>query len=164
MQKDIILKMVLDAWHQYIKRTDDFFRELSDADLEKHIAPGKNTARYLLGHLTAVHDRMLPLLDLGSQLHPEITDDFERNPDGEHLSRYSASDLRAWWTEVNATLNNRMAALTFEQWFERHTAVSEVDFQKEPHRNRLNVIINRTNHLAWHYGQLLLIRGGREEG
>jgi hypothetical protein len=158
MQQDIILKMVLDAWHQYIKRTDDFFREISDTDLEKQIAPGKNTVRYLLGHLTAVHDRMLPLLDLGAQLHPELTDDFERNPDGEHLAKYSAADLRAWWSEVNTTLNNRIVTLTFEQWFERHTAVSDGDFQKEPHRNRLNIIINRTNHLAWHYGQLLLVK------
>jgi hypothetical protein len=36
-------------------------------------------------------------------------------------------------------------------WFSRHMLVSPEDFAKEPHRNKLNVIINRTNHMANHY-------------
>jgi hypothetical protein len=36
--------------------------------------------------------------------------------------------------------------------------ISEQDFAKEPMRNKLNVLINRTNHLAYHYGQLRLIK------
>jgi hypothetical protein len=158
MKEQLIIKMVLDAWHQYQKRTDDLFRQFSDEDLLKQIAPGKNTGKYLLGHLTAVHDRMLPLLGLGQALYPTLHDDFETRGDGGQVKNYSTSDLRRYWTEVNTTLGNAMATLTFEQWFERHTAISADDFSREPHRNRLNVIINRTNHIAWHYGQLLLIR------
>jgi hypothetical protein len=159
MKEQLILKMVLDAWHQYLKRTDDLFRQFNEEDLLKQIAPGKNTAKYLLGHLTAVHDRMLPLLGVGPSLYPGLHDDFERKPDGDQVKNHSAADMRRQWSEVNTVLNNGMATLTFEQWFERHTAVSADDFTKEPHRNRLNVIINRTNHIAWHYGQLLLIKG-----
>jgi hypothetical protein len=36
--------------------------------------------------------------------------------------------------------------------------VSPEDFAKEPHRNRLNVLISRTNHMANHIGQLLLLK------
>jgi len=36
-------------------------------------------------------------------------------------------------------------------------AVSDEDFSKEPHRNKLNVIINRTNHMSYHLGQLILL-------
>src|SRR5260370_25384482 len=39
---------------------------------------------------------------------------------------------------------------------ERHTAVSEEDFKREPHRNRFNVLIGRTAQLAYHFGQVKL--------
>lgn len=159
MKEQLIIKMVVDAWHQYLKRTDDLFRQFTDEDLLKQIAPGKNTGKYLLGHLTAVHDRMLPLLGIGQSLYPAIHDDFERTPDGDQVKDHSTADLRRQWAEVNTALNNAVATLTFEQWFEKHAAISAEDFSNEPHRNRLNVIINRTNHVAWHYGQLVLIKG-----
>jgi hypothetical protein len=158
MNQELFIKMVLEAWHQYLKRTDEFFQKLSDDDLKKQIAPGKNTGLYLLGHLTAVHDRMLPLLGLGDQLYPGLTEDFERKPDGEHILKYDTKQLRESWAKVNAALNKGMTELKPSQWFERHTAVSAEDFKKEPHRNKLNVIINRTNHVAWHYGQILLLK------
>lgn len=68
------------------------------------------------------------------------------------------TDLRHSWKEVNDSLDSNFNRLTLNEWLERHTAVSEEDFKNEPHRNRLNVVINRTNHLAWHYGQLLLLK------
>jgi hypothetical protein len=43
-------------------------------------------------------------------------------------------------------------------WFERHTSVSEEDFLKEPHRNKLNVLLNRTNHQSYHFGQMILLQ------
>ena len=51
-----------------------------------------------------------------------------------------------------------MADLGPEEWFTRHANFSEADFPKVPHRNRLNVVISRTNHLAYHRGQLVLIQ------
>jgi hypothetical protein len=154
-----MIKMVLDAWHQYLKRMDDLFRELSDDQLEKQIAPGKNRGKYLIGHMTAVHDRMIPLLGVGQPLFPNLVEAFERNSDGDQINAYSITDLRRHWTDVNAALNNGIATLSSTQWLQKHNSVSEEDFAKEPHRNKLNVMINRTNHIAWHYGQLLLLRG-----
>ena len=56
--------MALKAWHSTIKRTNTIFDELSDEEIKNEIAPNKNRAVYLLGHLVAVNDMMLPLLDL----------------------------------------------------------------------------------------------------
>ncbi len=155
---DLFLKMVLDAWRQYINRTDSLLDELSDERLLLQVAPGKNTGKYLLGHLAAVHDRMLPLLGLGAPLHPDLHEPFELKPDGQHIESFDLGDLRHSWKEVNNTLNTHFSKLGPGEWLERHTAISEEDFRKEPHRNRLNVVINRTNHVAWHYGQLLLLK------
>ena len=41
-------------------------------------------------------------------------------------------------------------------WFARHTSVSEEDFAKEPHRNRLNVIITHCTWKTYHLGQMAL--------
>ena len=50
-----------------------------------------------------------------------------------------------------------MADLGPEEWFTRHANITEADFPKEPHRNRLNVLLSRTNHLAYHRGQMVLL-------
>ena len=41
-----------------------------------------------------------------------------------------------------------------EDWFTKHSAISAEDFAKEPHRNKLNILINRTVHQGYHMGQL----------
>jgi hypothetical protein len=68
------------------------------------------------------------------------------------------SDLRNYWNETNARLNEHFKNLQTTDWFKKHTAVSEEDFAKEPHRNRLNVVLGRTTHLSNHLGQMLLLK------
>lgn len=150
--------MVLDAWYTQIKRTDDLFDSFSDEQLMKEIAPGKNRGVYLLGHLTAVHDKMLPLLGLGNQLNPALYSIFVENSDKAVASIPAIADLRLFWKEVNTVLSQHFNKLTPPEWFQKHNSVSEEDFVKEPHRNKLNLIINRTNHLASHLGQLLYLK------
>jgi hypothetical protein len=158
MQEELFIKMVLDAWHAQIKQTDTLFDSLSDDQLMKEIAPGRNRGIYLLGHLTAVHDRMLPLLGFGDQRYPDLYKTFLEGADSRELQYPSIDDLRNFWKEINNVLSEQFARLSAVDWFQRHNAVSEIDFAKEPHRNKLNLVINRTNHLANHLGQLLLLK------
>jgi hypothetical protein len=41
-------------------------------------------------------------------------------------------------------------------WLQRHSAVSEEEFAKDPSRNRFSILLGRTNHLSYHLGQLVL--------
>lgn len=154
------LKLLTDsavkAWKQQIERTDELFAGMSDTDLEREVAPGRNRVFYLLGHLTAVHDRMLPLLGLGERLHPELDKEFLTEADTHTTSDVAAQSLRASWNEVNARLTNAIESLAPEAWLERHTAVSPEDFAADPLRNRLSVLLNRTGHVAFHLGQIRL--------
>jgi hypothetical protein len=156
-QQDLFVKMVLDQWFTQEKKTSDLFIELTDDQLMNETSPGKNRGIYLLGHLTAVHDRMLPMLDFGAQLHPDLNALFLSSPD-RTMDLPAVADLREHWKEVSQTMGAKMNGLTGTDWFARHTAVSEEDYLKEPHRNKLNLIINRTNHLSSHYGQLLYLK------
>ena len=71
----------LKAWKAQIDRADKLFGGLSSEEVLREIAPGRNRLLYLWGHLTAIHDAMLPLLELGERLHPEFDVAFVSNPD-----------------------------------------------------------------------------------
>ena len=157
-QEELLIKMVLDAWHIQVKNADDLLNSLSDDELLREIAPGRNRGMYLLGHLTAVHDRMLPLLGFGDQRYPNLYKIFVESADKTETNLPATEDLRNYWKETNNLLSEYFLKLSDTEWFEKHNAVSDTDFAKEPHRNKLNVVINRTNHLANHLGQLLLLK------
>ncbi|MBI3235960.1 MAG: DinB family protein, partial [Bacteroidetes bacterium] len=113
---------------------------------------------YILGHLIAVHDDMIILLNLGEKLYPELHMPFIESADNTTTDIPSVNELRLYWNKMNETLAQRFESLQPEQWFERHQAVSAEDFASEPHRNKLNIIITRTTHLSYHTGQLTLLK------
>ena len=158
MGDQIMTKMVLNSWHSTVKRTDALFESISDEEMNHEIAPDRNRGVYLLGHLTAVHDMMLPLLNLGELQFPELSSSFIRTPDDADNDKFTVNELRKFWKAVNANLAKQLDNLSPEEWLEKHTSISEEDFAKEPHRNRLNVVISRTNHLSYHLGQLVLLK------
>lgn len=152
-----MVKMVLDAWNAKIKESNDIFNKLTDEQLQYEVAPRRNRGIYLLGHLTATHDGILPLLNFGERFFPELDEVFLDNPDKSREIVHSANDLRGYWEKINSTLAEHFNQLQPEAWFERHNAVSEENFITQPHRNKLNVIISRTNHLTYHNGQLIFL-------
>lgn len=151
-------QMIIESWNSINKRTSDLFDKLSDEELMKQMAPNRNRGIYLLGHLTAVHDLMLPLLDFREPMFSEIKDSFIRTADNPDVQPFSVAELRQKWTAVNDELKKHIDNLSSEEWLEKHTAVSDEDFEKEPHRNKLNVVLSRTNHLSYHQGQLALLK------
>lgn len=157
-QNELFIKMALDIWNVYISRTDVLANSLTDEQLQHEVSPGRNSGVYLLGHLAAVHDAMLPLLGLGNKLYPELENIFIKNPDKSGLPKPSIKQIRESWKAVNEKLAAHFSKMTAEEWFQRHSAVSEEDFNKEPHRNKLNLVINRTNHLSSHYGQMIFLK------
>ena len=157
-QIELAIKIALDAWHAEITRTNKLFNELTNEQLRNEVSAGRNTGTYLLGHLTAVHDALFPLLGIGEKLYPELENPFIKNPDNSGLEVPPVKDLRSYWKLVNEKLSERINKFTIAEWFQKHTSVSEEDFIKQPHRNRLNVLVSRTNHLSYHRGQLVFLK------
>jgi DinB superfamily len=148
----------LNSWKLVIGRFDQNLAALTDEQLQKQVAPGKNRLFYLVGHLTAVHDRLFPMLGIGERLHPELDETYITNPDRALPDPLSASDLKKAWTEVNGKLVDAFERFTPADWLEKHTAVSDEDFAKDPTRNRLAVVMSRTNHASFHSGQAILAK------
>ncbi len=95
-QNDLAVKIVLNAWYSQLKATDEIFNKLTDEQLMNEIAPNKNRVIYLLGHLTAVHDRMLPMLNFEPQLYVQLNDMFLTKPDKAVTEIPSATNLRGF--------------------------------------------------------------------
>jgi uncharacterized damage-inducible protein DinB len=157
-QKDIFVQMALNAWNAQIGRADKFFNELSDEDLNKQVAPGKNSMKYLLGHLIAVNDGMITLYGLGNRSYSQLDEAFVKNPDRSNLQMPDSAELRDQWKKSNQELSDHFRSMSADDWFSRHTAMTDEDFSKEPSRNKLSVLLNRTGHVAYHLGQLMLAK------
>ena len=156
-QSNLLVKMILMGWDAQNSYLNKLISSLTDEQLAKEIAPGKNTGVYLLGHLIAVSDGMLPLLGFGDRLFPEMEEVFIKNPDKSGKTFSSVTELKQRLEAVNTKLTSHFKPTDVDGWLSRHTAVSSEDFVKEPHRNKLNVVINRTGHLAYHIGQIRLL-------
>jgi hypothetical protein len=144
------------AWKLNVERADKLFSGRSEQQLLAEVAAGRNRLVYLWGHLIAVHDGMLPLLDLGQRLHPELDAVFVTSADKTVVDLPSAAELQRLWSEVNGRLLAGFTSFTASDWAQKHTAVSEEDFAANPLRNRFSVLLSRTAHVAYHLGQCVL--------
>ncbi len=158
MQSELFIQMGIMGWESGVKRATATFKNLPEATFYEEIAPGRNRPVYVLGHLVAVHDLLLPLLGLGERLYPELDAAFIRTPDKTVADIPSVPALLEKFDTVNALLSKKFSELSTAEWLQRHTQVSEEDFAKEPHRNRYNVLLGRTNHLSYHLGQIVLVK------
>jgi hypothetical protein len=147
----------VNSWKLNVERADRLFSPLTEEQLLKEVAPGKNRLIYLWGHLTAVHDRMLPLLVLGPRLHPEYDALFLTNPDKTAPALPSAQEVKKAWDEVNGTLLAGFEGISAAAWLQKHGSVSDEEFAKDPLRNRFSVLLSRTTHISFHLGQTALI-------
>lgn len=162
IQTELFIKMTIDSWNTQNSRLSKLVETLTDEEMLNQIAPGKNTGVYLIGHLIAVNDGMLPLLGFGEKRFPEMEAPFVKNPDKGDWEKQVIGELKEQLQAVNNKLSQGIAATTTHGWLQRHTAVSETDFAKEPHRNKLNIVINRTNHMSYHLGQIALLKTARQ--
>jgi hypothetical protein len=152
--ESLFVQMAMMSWQTQNTRLDDLLNKLSDEQLMNETAPGRNRGIYLLGHLAAVNDGLFKILDLGERLHPELDAVFLSTPDKSGQTMPTIKELKNYWKEINNAITVKFNAMRPQDWFEKHTAVSEEDFAKEPYRNKLNVLLNRTAHQSYHLGQM----------
>ena|SRR5687768_4254418 len=156
-QISLFLQMALKQWEGSCNRAEKILKLTTSEKYVSKVAPGSNTVAWVFGHLTWVHDNMHTLLDFREPLFPALNETLSNKAKLVH-EVISQEDLSIMWKEVNGSLYDTFLVLSADQWLAKHTAVSNEDFLREPHRNKLNVLLNRTAHLNHHLGQLALIK------
>jgi hypothetical protein len=150
------VQVAINSWRLVVERANTILSSLTQDELLKEVAPGRNRVIYLWGHLTAIHDAMFPILGLGERLHPELDAIFVSSPDKTGAQLPPLGELKKYWKEVNAKLLSQFASLSADEWLQRHYGMSEEDYAKDSTRNRLAVLLSRTNHMSYHLGQITL--------
>jgi hypothetical protein len=152
-----IINQLLTQWNKDVSAMTQVFENLGAARAYTEVAQGRNTVIYLLGHMVAVHDRLIEALDAGERTHTQLDEPFLKEAD--RKTGYPDYDrLLSDWKEVNIRVSGIFAQQSVSDWLGRHHYVSESDFAKEPHRNRLAILVSRLTHMSTHLGQLKLIR------
>lgn len=157
-QQEIFIQMCLKSWNIQVQSTSRILDSLDDQALIQPIAPGKNTVAYLIGHLIAVNDTMIGLFGIGDRLYHHLDDQYVKNADSKTTGLVEARALKDEWKRSNDELSRLFSTIAPAEWFTKHSAMTETDLEREPGRNKLSVLINRTNHLAYHLGQLVLVQ------
>src|SRR5713101_3538138 len=137
---EVVIQTAISSWEQVIKRVGR-----------------KNRISYLWGHLTAVNDAMFSVLRLGERLHPELDAVFIAQPD-RSVPLPTSTEIAKCWEDVHTELLSRFKTLSSKEWLERHGNVSPEEFERNPTRNRLAVLLGRTNHVSYHFGQMMLAK------
>ena len=156
--EELLVAGAVGSWKTIVGRLSRIFESADEEKLQRQVAPGKNRVVYLLGHLIVAHDRMFLLMNLGPRLCPHLDDAYFDNPDRSRPDPAAPDELRAAWIEVNSKLTSVFESLTAAQWLEKHSEVSPGEFAKDPARNRLAILLSRTNHAAFHTGQIILTK------
>jgi hypothetical protein len=93
---------------------------------------------------------------LRERLHPEFDVAFVSSPDKSRSDIPSHEQVRGAWNVVNAELWKGFETMSWSDWVQRYSAISEEEFAKDASRNRFAVLLSRTNHLSYHLGQAVL--------
>jgi uncharacterized protein len=152
-----MIKTAISNFESEYSRMNKILAEISNDQLFNEISVGKNRGIYLLGHLTSVNDGIRTLLNLGDKLYPQLAPIFVSAPDKSVPNLPEPNQLREMWTIVMDKTIFDIKTLSDAAWLDKHTAVSEEDFKKEPNRNKLSILLSRTIHQTYHAGQLAML-------
>src|SRR5258706_13995963 len=112
MNNELLVEMVLTTWIKYIDKTNELMAGLTDEELLTEIAPGRNRGIYIVGHLIAIHHKMLPILGICPEMNPKLFDIYAKKPDNKSETPYTISVLKEKWDQQNKVL---------EDYFEKAT-------------------------------------------
>ena len=154
---EVLIPAAISSWEQVVTRVGTLCLSCTEEELLVDVAPGKNRILYIWGHLTAVNDAMFSVLRLGERLHPELDAVFIAQPD-RSVPLPTSAEIAKCWEGAHTELLSRFTTLSPNEWLERHGNVSAEEFERNPSRNRLAVLLSRTNHASYHLGQMMLAK------
>lgn len=135
------------AWLLQNRKISDLINRLTEEDLKKDVAPGRNSGLYLLGHLIASNDLLMPLFDFGEKMYPKYEKIFLCTPDKCAQNFPPIDEMKSHWFSLNEVLKLNFNAMYEKQW------VIDSDLANQ----RINMLLSIVNHQCYHLGQLAFL-------
>jgi hypothetical protein len=150
------LDICLIQWEASNRSMQKVLDTISEENFRQPIIPGGNSPSWLLGHLADTDDALLELLGIRGRMFPELAKIYNHERGTNQSGHLTKQELTSKWKAILAVLDATFKSMSESEWHGRHAAVSEEDFKKQPHRNKLNVMLSRVTHKASHLGQIAL--------
>jgi hypothetical protein len=150
------IEICLIQWTTYNARMQKMMDTINDQNYNAPITLNGNSPSWLFGHLVDTDDKLLELFGIRSRMFPELEKIYHHEKGSNQKGHLAKGELISKWTQISAELDKAFKAWNEKDWLGRHNAVSEEDFIKEPHRNKLNVMLSRVAHKASHLGQVAM--------
>jgi uncharacterized damage-inducible protein DinB len=145
-------------WKTYNARMQKAFDTLDDSRYLQPIVEGGNSPSWLLGHLVDTDDELVEILGIRPRLFPDLKKIYHHERGVNQTGHLAKAELVQRWKAISEELDRAFKGWSEKDWMSRHTLVSEEDFNKEPHRNKLNVMMTRVAHKASHLGQVAMLK------
>jgi uncharacterized damage-inducible protein DinB len=150
------LEICLLQWDAYNRRMQKALDTISEESFYKPIVKDGNSPSWLMGHLADTDDALLELFGIRQRIFPELATIYHHERGTNQSGHLSKAELLNKWIVIVSELDRAFKRMSEKEWHARHMAVSEEDFKKEPHRNKLNVMLSRVTHKASHLGQMAM--------
>jgi uncharacterized damage-inducible protein DinB len=150
------LEICLLQWDTYNRRMQKVIETISDYNFNRPIVLGGNSPSWLLGHLADTDDALLELFGIDKRMYPDLAVIYHHKRESNQSGHLAKAELLSRWQAIVAKLDATFKSMSESDWHARHRVVSEEDFKREPHRNKLNVLLSRVTHKASHLGQIAL--------
>lgn len=151
-----ILDICLIQWDAYNRNMQKALDSIHEENFHKPIVPGGNSPSWLLGHLADTDDALLELFGIRKRMFPELATIYHHERGTNQNGHLTKEELTTKWIMIVTELDRAFKSMSESDWLGRHMVVSEEDFKKQPHRNKLNVMLSRVTHKASHLGQIAL--------
>ena len=136
--------IIYQAWLLQNRKISDLIHKLNEEDLKKDVALGRNSGLYLLGHLIASNDLLMPLFDFGEKMYPEYEKIFLCCPDKYAQNFPTVKEVKSHWFSLNEHLILKFASINEKQWI----------MEDEKSFHQLKTMLTIVNHQCYHLGQL----------
>src|SRR5258706_7238280 len=97
--RELAVRSQLEVWDGQTSRLSTLLHELSDERLLQEVSPGRNSGLYIVGHLVAVNDGMVPLLGFGEKRFPALEETFLKHPEIAKILRPADGEDRPPYAE-----------------------------------------------------------------
>jgi uncharacterized damage-inducible protein DinB len=150
------LDICLLQWDIFNRSMRKVLDTISDENFHKPIVNNGNSPSWLLGHLADTDDALLELFGIRKRMFPNLAKIYHHERGTNQSGHLTKEELSNQWNDIVGELDMAIKSYRENEWLSRHMAVSEEDFKREPHRNKLNVMLSRVIHKASHLGQIAL--------
>lgn len=150
------IEICLIQWDTYNRRMQKMLDALSADRYNTPIVAGGNSPSWLMGHLADTDDALLELFGIRKRMFPELAKIYHHERGTNQTGHLTKEELNSRWKAIVVELDKAFKSMNESDWHNRHMAVTEEDFKKEPQRNKLNVMLSRVSHKASHLGQVAM--------